>query len=122
MKEKEIKVALLTPQTPPVFATVENTLEKYQSLVGGLIDVFEIENGLNLIFNDEGKFNGSQPNRALTFRDIGEDRDEFFDIIYGNIVVTGNDREGNFCSLTSEQEQAVKDRFSHIEFYSHRTR
>ena len=60
--------------------------------VEGPIACFRFMDGCLAIINDEGKYNGMEPNRR--YKD---------DIICGPFFICGNGGEGNFTSLTDEQ-------------------
>ena len=63
---KEIRVLLIEPGEKPRLATVEHTLENLQELVGGTIQaVFPFSEHAAILCDDEGKFKGYPPNRAL---------------------------------------------------------
>ena len=84
-------------------ATIENTLEAEQAVVGGLIDAIRPwpKENVCLVLNDEGKVIPLQPNRGLS---------EIDDVVYGTFFLCGEDGE-NFCSLTNEQVERYLARF-----------
>lgn len=82
---------------------IEHTLENMQHLVGGLIDYFDIENDIAIIFDDEGKLKGKEPNLIIT-------KGAWTDIIVGDIFFCGVDKEkGEFISLTEEQIEYIME-------------
>lgn len=89
MKDK-IKVLKVEPGVNPEVVTISNDLRSLQTAVDGLIEVIYYDDAL-LICNDEGKFDGSKPNRSIGY-----------DIIFGTFLVVADNGE-DFGSLTSEQ-------------------
>ncbi|MDD2518400.1 MAG: DUF3846 domain-containing protein [Bacilli bacterium] len=101
---EKIKVLFVAPEEEPKEMTILNTLKTKQKLVKGRIEVCYIleDNEICLICNEEGKLNGSLPNR-----DIG------YDVIYGNFIIVGDDYvNGDFISLTPEQIKKYKNYFN----------
>ena len=90
----------------------ENTLEQLQDIVGGYIEMpylaTEIEkHGMQIVCNEEGKYNGSEPTLAVT------DKGKIYDIIYGNIAfVNIDEEEGVTTDLTEEQIAFLKEKFN----------
>ena len=93
-REKKIKVVLFEPNTEPKIKTIDYTLDTLQKCVHGYIECIYLTDDLVLICNDEGKMNGSLPNRR-----IGND------IIFDSFLVVGDahDEDGNFRSLTQDE-------------------
>ena len=86
----KIKVIIVETNKEPYITEIENTLEKLQEIVGGFIDIVEIENGVDLIINDEGKINNLPPNRYLQT-----------DFIAGTFIIAGgNNQTGDTISLS----------------------
>lgn len=99
-----IEVILVRPNELPELISIPNTLESKQKQVEGCIEVTYLldDDKVCLICNEEGKMNGSLPNR-----DIGHD------IIYGNFLIAGDDyKNGDFISLTKEQIDKYRKRFN----------
>ena len=85
----KIKVLFKKPGKPCEVIEIENTLEKFQELVGGLIEVISFDD-LLLICNEEGKLLNLEPN--LLFE---------FDYIAGNCLLVGDDFDNaTFKGLT----------------------
>lgn len=100
---EKIEVLYIRPNQIPKEITIFNTLGNKQKLVKGKIEVSYLANDeeVCLICNEEGKINGSLPNR-----DIGHD------IIYGDFLIVGDDYiNGDFISLTKEQLKKYKTMF-----------
>ena len=95
MKQKEIKVLMVAPGEHPREVVLKNNLDALQKAVSigcdyqGLIEVISLEKGVCIICNEEGKLLGLEGNRRL-----GRD------IIAGVFYVVGEDKRGNFASLT----------------------
>ena len=98
MKQKEIKVLMVAPGEHPRAVVLKNDLDSLQKAVSigcdyqGLIEVVGLEDGVCIICNEEGKLLGLEGNRRL-----GRD------IIAGVFYVAGEDKCGNFVSLTEAQ-------------------
>ena len=81
---------------------IENTLEEMQQQVGGYIEAVQLGNKIVLVINEEGKFNGSEPN----FR-MGQD------IVMGDCFFAGLSKgengEEDLASITDEQMKYIID-------------
>ncbi len=64
-----------------------------------------------IVCNDEGKFNGNAPNRAV----YGEDK-QMLDIIFGTFFICDCKGE-NFGSLNKEQQERYKKQFENPEHF-----
>lgn len=79
LKEKKIKVVLCEPGKVARVAEIGTELSDLQRVVGGMIEpYYPFEEQVCIVCNDEGKYNGMRPCRAI----YGEDR-EMMDIIFG---------------------------------------
>ena len=79
LKEKKIKVVLCEPGKVARVAEIGTELSDLQRVVGGLIEpYYPFEEQVCIVCNDEGKYNGMRPCRAI----YGDDR-EMMDIIFG---------------------------------------
>ena len=97
---EKITVLIIEPDEAPRVAEIDADLETYQSIVGGWIEaVYPYEDTVALVCNEEGKFNGSAPNRPLFD----------YDYIYGTFFICGIAAD-DFCSLN----QAQIDRYTRI--------
>lgn len=105
-KAKMIEVVKVEPGKVPFVVSIENTLASLQNQVGGYIELcypFEDE-GIAIVCNEEGKINSLPLNRAMRGAD-----GKPYDIIAGTFLVAGLGEEGEFISLTEEQEnEAIK--------------
>ena len=85
----------------PEVIEIEHNLSTLQNYVGGLIDIVEIEEDVDIIINDEGKLLGLSPNLVLY---------EFRDIIVGDFLVVGQ-KNGETISLSEEKIEKYMKRF-----------
>lgn len=92
-----MKILRVEPEKSPEIVDMEGTLEALQAAVGGYIEaVYPWEDPVAIVCNDDGKFNGMQPNRALYDAD-----GEIMDIIAGTFLIVGLD-EDDFAELSDE--------------------
>lgn len=83
----------------PAVMDIDGSLETMQMLVGGYIETMYIDDDVALVCNEEGKINGSEPNR-FAFDKGGR----IIDLIYGDFFLIGAPIESdNFASLKPEQ-------------------
>lgn len=87
---------------------LENTLEKEQSFVGGLIDVYAVTDNLDLVFNDEGLINGLEPRVVVFGESAGVETRELRAVIYGDCFICRHDDEGDFLSIGEEDVETIK--------------
>ena len=98
-KEKELKIVLKKVGENPEIMNIENTLEKKQELVGGLIEVVPVLKNILLVCNEEGKLDNLLPNLIFPY-----------DYIAGDCFFVGDDyKNGDFKSLTNEQIIEIKE-------------
>ena len=104
-----------------------NSLAELQDLVNGNVEVLRVlGNGVDLWVNDEGLFNGSQPNRAIYATKHMEEvgyldqltfghpvkEGELYSLICGDFVAFGVDEEGEIASLPQETIDKLKETFA----------
>lgn len=97
---KKINIIICEPNTPPRVETVEEKLETWQEITGGIIDViYPHDDDSCIILNDEGKIINLPMNRSL--------RDELgnpYDVICGTFAIVRAPQDSDtFESLTDEQ-------------------
>ena len=98
-KEKELKIVLKKVGENPEIMNIENTLERKQELVGGLIEVVPVLEDVLLVCNEEGKLENLLPNLIFPY-----------DYIAGDCFFAGDDyKNGDFKSLTDEQITEIKE-------------
>lgn len=94
-KEKNIRVLKVSPGSAPEVVTLKNELSALQDAVSieagyrGSIEVLGMEDGVDLLLNEEGKLIGLPPNRVIFDKDI----------IMGTFYVVSVDDKGNLASL-----------------------
>lgn len=105
---EKMKVLVVRPMEMPEVQEIDHTLSAMQELVGGTIQaVYPFDDPVALVCNDEGKLLGLPWNRALT-----DDHGVPYDIVCGTFFVAGL-KEDDFASLTEQQIEKYKDKYSH---------
>jgi len=95
MKNKMMKVVVKKVNKTQEVVTIPNELKALQSLVGGMIEIVEIGDGVLMVCNEEGKLKNLYPNLIISD-----------DVIVGNIFFCAN-KDCNFCSLNEKQIEVV---------------
>ena len=91
-----------------VWIDKNNSLAELQDLVDGNVDVLSVlGNGVDLWVNDEGLFNGSQPNRAIYATKHMEEVGYLDQLTFGHPV-----KEGEIASLPQETIDKLKETFA----------
>ncbi len=91
---------------PPEERDIPNTLEAMQELVGGYIEVLPVGEGfLDFVVNEEGRLLGMEPNIVTP---------QGFALV-GPVIMTADDGEDDFRSLTEEEIEFCKDYLSIME-------
>ena len=85
----EINVIYKEPGKGPQIRTIDNSLGGFQGLVGGYIQVVNVESDVALICNEEGKLLGLDPN--IYINGIG-------DTVVGPVILAGRKGE-DFISI-----------------------
>lgn len=112
LKEKKIKVVLCEPGKVARVAEIGTELSDLQRVVGGLIEpYYPFEEQVCIVCNDEGKYNGMRPCRAI----YGEGR-EMMDIIFGPFFICDCSTP-YFGSLNKEQLERYKKQFQNPEHF-----
>lgn len=107
-KEKELKIVLKKVGENPEIMNIENTFERKQELVGGLIEVVPVLEDVLLVCNEEGKLENLLPNLIFPY-----------DYIAGDCFFVGDDyKNGDFKSLTDEQITEIKELCKKREYLS----
>ena len=110
---KTIRVLKVAPGEHPMETTLVNDLDELQKAVSigasyqGLIEIIEIEDGVCILCNEEGKLIGLEGNRRIST-----------DIITGVFYVTGEDDDGDLASLPADMIEKYMLRFWKIESFS----
>lgn len=112
LKEKKIKVVLCEPGKVARVAEIGTELSDLQRVVGGLIEpYYPFEEQVCIVCNDEGKYNGMRPCRAI----YGENR-EMMDIIFGPFFICDCSTP-YFGSLNKEQLERYTKQFQNPEHF-----
>ena len=98
----KIKILKVEPGKPPCVKEIANDFKASQAEVEGDIECVGFGDGCVAVINAEGKLNGMQPNRRN-----GDD------IICGPFFICGDSPDGDFISLTEQQIEKYKDKYSH---------
>lgn len=107
-----MKGLIVFPGCKPKEIALDKDLKALQSAVEGYIEVvYPFEDPVAIICNEEGKFNGSLPNRALYDED-----GEIYDIIFGTFLVVGVGID-NFEDLDDEMTAKFRERFARPEAF-----
>ena len=102
--DQKINVLIVEPGKEPRPATVEDTLEAFQQIVGGPIEAgCYLPQRVMLICNGEGKHMGLMPNR--------ENPTDSGDFIAGTFLLCSFEGE-HFASLSDEQRKMFQDYFA----------
>ena len=92
----KIKVLIVENTLNPYIKEITNTLEEKQKIVGGLIQITELENNVDLIYNEESKILNLEMNRIIKN-----------DVVCGTFIITGQ-TNGESISLTENQIRKYK--------------
>lgn len=89
---KEITVMVKDPGQPARFLTIRNSLETLQEIVGGYIEIVNLDDKTCIICDEEGRLKGKQHNIAFsrvsfvgTIILAGYKGDELVDFPYSNL-------------------------------------
>ena len=89
MQVKAIKLAV---GCCPEVIEIDNSLEAMQALVGGWIEILRLNDGLDLVMNEEGKLLGLPPNVSL-FGGL--------DVVAGDCFLIRHNTAGEAVSVTA---------------------
>ena len=87
--------------------TLDNNLTALQDAVSigadyrGLIEIIPLDDEVNILCNEEAKIIGLEPNRHF-----------FSEVLCGVFYITGQDDEGNLCSLSAKDMERYKEFFA----------
>lgn len=109
-KEKEIRVLKVSPHKKPEVVVLKNELADLQQAVSSgltgqshLIELLGVEDGVDILLNEEGKLIGLEPNRRF---------DE--DVLVGDFYVVGVNEE-YLASLPEDKIKKYSERFAEPE-------
>jgi len=92
-----IKGLIVKPGKKPEVIEFKKGYKELQKLVEGPFEMPYLFDDVDIVINEEGKFNGSLPNKYLYYNN------RLVDILFGNIVIVGSDEEGETVSLSEEK-------------------
>lgn len=102
-----MKVLIVKPEEKPYVEEIENGLESMQEIVGGYIEMIDLDEKTSLVCNEEGKIQGLEGNRR-----IGRD------IIAGTFFLCGFNEDGESVSLTDDQISKYYEIFKEPEYFT----
>lgn len=92
-----IKGILIKPGNVPEVIEFKEGYKELQRLVEGNFEMPALFDDVDVVLNEDGKFNGSDPNRLLYYKG------QLIDILFGNIVIVDANEEGETISLSEEK-------------------
>ena len=92
-----IRGILVKPRQDPEVIEFKEGYKELQRLVEGIFEMPYIFDDVDVVINEEGKYNGSAPNRFLFYKG------QLVDILFGNILLIDADEEGNTISLSNDK-------------------
>ena len=95
----KIRILVVAPDKEPKQIKIEHTLKNLQEIVGGLIEIVELEHNVDIICNEEGKILNLELNRV-----VGAD------VIAGTFIIAGQ-HLGDTISLSRKQIKKYKKVF-----------
>lgn len=108
-----MKIVIVEPMKEARITETDKSLAAMQEIVGGLIQVLTIDDGVCIVCNEEGKIDGLELNRGLK-----DKNGELWEIIAGTFFIVGDDYEtGDFISLTDEQAECYRKQFERPEVF-----
>lgn len=108
IKSKDvIRILKVEPGRAPLVKEMNNDLAGIQKEIEGYFQCVYLEDGCLLVCNEEGKINGMGLNRRVGY-----------DIIAGPFFIVGDDRSGEFVSLSDSQIQKYSKQFEEIQMFT----
>lgn len=109
---EKITVVMLEPGKVARTAEIGSSLADLQKAVGGMIEAYyPFDEEVCIVCNDEGKFNGMSPCRA-----VYDPEGQMMDIIFGPCFIC-DCRGENFGSLSQDQIKRYTEQFKNPERY-----
>ncbi len=102
-----MRVLIVEPKKEPYVKEIQNDLKSMQEVVGGYIEIIEIDKNIVIVDNEEGKCIPLDGNRRIGI-----------DIIAGTFFVCGSDDNGNLLSLTDNEIEKYYERFKEPKNYT----
>lgn len=102
-----MKILRVEPEKSPEIVEMDGSLASLQDAVGGYIEAaYPWDDPVAIVCNDDGKFNGLAPNRAIYDTD-----GEIVDIIAGTFLIVGL-TDDNFGDLPDELARKYANLFA----------
>lgn len=95
----KIRILVVEPFKEPYQIRIEHTLKNLQKIVGGYIEILQLDYNTDLVCNDEGKINRLPLNRFIDY-----------DIIAGTFIIAGH-KDSETISLSRKQIKKYKEVF-----------
>ncbi len=95
----KIRILVVEPFKEPYQIRIEHTLKNLQKIVGGYIEILQLDYNTDLVCNDEGKINRLPLNRFIDY-----------DIIAGTFIIAGH-KDSETISLSKKQIKKYKEVF-----------
>ena len=95
----KIRVLIVEPNKESYQIKIEHTLKNLQKIVGGYIEILQLDYNTDLVCNDEGKINRLPLNRFIDY-----------DIIAGTFIIAGH-KDSETISLSRKQIKKYKEIF-----------
>ena len=92
-----IKGIIVRPGKTPEVIEFPEGYKELQRLVEGNFEMPYLFDDVDIVVNEEGKFNGSDPNRLLYYKG------QLIDILFGNILIVDANDEGETISLSEDK-------------------
>ena len=92
-----IKGILVRPGSAPEVIEFKEGYKELQRLVEGSFEMPYLFDDVDIVVNEEGKINGSDPNRLLYYKG------QLIDILFGNILIVDANEEGETISLSEDK-------------------
>ena len=92
-----IRGILVEPHKAPRIIEFKEGYKELQRLVEGRFEMPALFNDVDIVINEDGKFNGSELNKLLYYNG------KLVDMIFGNILIVDANDEGETISLSPEK-------------------
>ena len=92
-----IRGILAEPNKAPRVIEFNEGYKELQRIVEGHFEMPYIFDDVDIVINEEGKFNGSDLNKLLYYKG------KLIDMIFGNILIVDSNDEGETISLSPEK-------------------
>ena len=114
---EKITCIVVDAERKPKVVQIEKSLESYQKVVGGYIEVvYPFDDNVGIVCNEDGIGMKLPLNRALHVEGELRDKGEVYDVIKGKFLIVGLTEE-DFGDLTEEQQDKYLKRFEFAEIF-----